>query len=179
MVLQTLGKWSQIKGMSSPAAAGGDEEIALQAVKFLPYPVRLSSEAHLWAGPASWDLNKGGHSARSDKPLCCSRHVPPSPLLSPWTPSPPPTPPFLRRFFLLSASCILPPTGPPLHRCCCFLQNLIKARWRFHSAQLPLLSSVSQLQPRGHHLAGHKEANFSPQHRLFIFFLLKSSIHFV
>lgn len=49
MVLQTLGKWSQIKGMSSPAAAGGDEEIALQTVKFLPYPVRLSSEAHLWA----------------------------------------------------------------------------------------------------------------------------------
>lgn len=47
MVLQTLEKCSQIKGMSS--AAGGDEEIALQTVKFLPYPVRLSSEAHLWA----------------------------------------------------------------------------------------------------------------------------------
>lgn len=33
--------------MSSPAAARGDEEIALQTVKFLPYPVSLASEAHL------------------------------------------------------------------------------------------------------------------------------------
>lgn len=47
MVPQSLGKWNQ--RTSSPAAAGGDEEIAPPTVKFLPYADRLSSEAHLWA----------------------------------------------------------------------------------------------------------------------------------
>lgn len=55
----------------------------------------LSWPSVLWgtsvSRPANWDLNNGGHSVCSDKPLCCSHHAPP--LLSPWTPSPPPLPP--------------------------------------------------------------------------------------
>lgn len=79
----------------------------------------LSWSSVLWSTsvsrPVSWDLNKEGHSMCSDKAFCCSRYVPPSPLLSPWTPSPPPTPLFLCSF---SSSSIIPPTRPPLH--CCF-----------------------------------------------------------
>lgn len=179
MVLQTLGKWSQIKGMSSPAAAGGDEEIALQTVKFLPYPVRLSSEAHLWADQRAETSTKEDIQRvqinPSAAPATPRTSIPTLISMNSLTSSYASIP---TQVFLPSASSILPPTRPPLH-CCCFHQNPIKPCWRFHSPQLPLISPDSTSAARALPGGTQRSKLFSQcRPRLFIF-PLKSYIYFV
>lgn len=120
MVFFRLGKWSQIKGTSSPAAAGADEEICPADCQIPP----LSWPSVLWSTSvstaASWDLNNGGHSVCADKPLCCPHmYLHPHSYLHA-------LPHLLLRLhayilFLLPASSpppTHPPTRPPLHSCC-------------------------------------------------------------